>query len=195
MPATCSTSAASCSTTSPSRSRHPGARRRRLHLSHREPLNRYTFVDIDPAIRAIAEREFLREAARRRVHRHRCATLRRRYGKTLRRAGGRCLQRAHVDSRPSGDARVLERHAARAEAGRGHAGQPDPRRPACQPLRPQPAGNHRKRLWPLRRGSALQVRTAQQRHRHLLRRRRMRSRPGSMSTNATVPIIDSARSP
>jgi hypothetical protein len=32
-------------------------------LSHREPLNRYTFVDIDPAIRAIAEREFLREPA------------------------------------------------------------------------------------------------------------------------------------
>jgi predicted membrane-bound spermidine synthase len=32
-------------------------------LSHREPLNRYTFVDIDPAIRGIAEREFLREAA------------------------------------------------------------------------------------------------------------------------------------
>ena len=33
-------------------------------LSHREPLNRYTYVDIDPAIRAIAERDFLREAAR-----------------------------------------------------------------------------------------------------------------------------------
>lgn len=32
-------------------------------LSHREPLNRYTFVDIDPAIRAIAEREFLRQPA------------------------------------------------------------------------------------------------------------------------------------
>jgi predicted membrane-bound spermidine synthase len=32
-------------------------------LSHREPLNRYTFVDIDPKIRAIAEREFLREPA------------------------------------------------------------------------------------------------------------------------------------
>ena len=32
-------------------------------LSHREPLNRYTFVDIDPAIRAIAEKEFLREPA------------------------------------------------------------------------------------------------------------------------------------
>jgi predicted membrane-bound spermidine synthase len=32
-------------------------------LSHREPLNRYTFVDIDPEIRAIAEREFLREPA------------------------------------------------------------------------------------------------------------------------------------
>ncbi|MBI5897704.1 MAG: fused MFS/spermidine synthase [Rhodocyclales bacterium] len=32
-------------------------------LSHREPLNRYSFVDIDPAIRGIAEREFLREAA------------------------------------------------------------------------------------------------------------------------------------
>ncbi len=32
-------------------------------LSHREPLNRYTFVDIDPDIRAIAEREFLREPA------------------------------------------------------------------------------------------------------------------------------------
>lgn len=32
-------------------------------LSHREPLNRYTFVDIDPAIRGIAEREFLREPA------------------------------------------------------------------------------------------------------------------------------------
>ncbi len=32
-------------------------------LSHREPLNRYTFVDIDPAIRSIAEREFLREPA------------------------------------------------------------------------------------------------------------------------------------
>ena len=33
-------------------------------LSHREPDNRYTFVDIDPAIRAIAERDFLREPAR-----------------------------------------------------------------------------------------------------------------------------------
>ena len=33
-------------------------------LSHREPANRYTYVDIDPAIRAIAERDFLGEAAR-----------------------------------------------------------------------------------------------------------------------------------
>ncbi|MDK9703745.1 MAG: fused MFS/spermidine synthase [Sulfuritalea sp.] len=33
-------------------------------LSHREPANRYTYVDIDPAIRAIAERDFLREAVR-----------------------------------------------------------------------------------------------------------------------------------
>ena len=33
-------------------------------LSHREPLNRYTYVDIDPAIRAVAERDFLREPAR-----------------------------------------------------------------------------------------------------------------------------------
>jgi len=33
-------------------------------LSHREPANRYTYVDIDPAIRDIAERHFLREAAR-----------------------------------------------------------------------------------------------------------------------------------
>jgi predicted membrane-bound spermidine synthase len=33
-------------------------------LSHREPANRYTFVDIDPAIRAIAERDFLKEGAR-----------------------------------------------------------------------------------------------------------------------------------
>lgn len=33
-------------------------------LSHREPENRYTYVDIDPAIRAIAERDFLREPAR-----------------------------------------------------------------------------------------------------------------------------------
>ncbi len=32
-------------------------------LSHREPANRYTYVDIDPAIRAIAERDFLREKA------------------------------------------------------------------------------------------------------------------------------------
>jgi spermidine synthase len=32
-------------------------------LSHREALNRYTYVDIDPAIRAIAEQYFLREAA------------------------------------------------------------------------------------------------------------------------------------
>ena len=31
-------------------------------LSHREPLNRYTYVDIDPAIRSIAEKHFLREA-------------------------------------------------------------------------------------------------------------------------------------
>ena len=30
-------------------------------LSHREPTNRYTYVDIDPAIRGIAENEFLRE--------------------------------------------------------------------------------------------------------------------------------------
>ena len=33
-------------------------------LSHREPLNRYTYVDIDPKIRAIAEADFLREAAK-----------------------------------------------------------------------------------------------------------------------------------
>ena len=33
-------------------------------LSHLEPLNRYTYVDIDPAIRTIAERDFLREPAR-----------------------------------------------------------------------------------------------------------------------------------
>jgi len=33
-------------------------------LSHREPDNRYTYVDIDPAIRAIAERDFLREPIR-----------------------------------------------------------------------------------------------------------------------------------
>ena len=32
-------------------------------LSHREPLNQYTYVDIDPAIRGIAEKEFLNEAA------------------------------------------------------------------------------------------------------------------------------------
>lgn len=33
-------------------------------LSHREPLNDYLYVDIDPAIRDIAEREFLREPVR-----------------------------------------------------------------------------------------------------------------------------------
>lgn len=33
-------------------------------LSHREPDNRYTYVDVDPAIRAIAERDFLGEPAR-----------------------------------------------------------------------------------------------------------------------------------
>jgi predicted membrane-bound spermidine synthase len=33
-------------------------------LSHREPLNRYTYVDIDPAIQEIAEKHFLREAVR-----------------------------------------------------------------------------------------------------------------------------------
>lgn len=33
-------------------------------LSHREPLNHYTFVDIDPLIRPIAEQHFLREAIR-----------------------------------------------------------------------------------------------------------------------------------
>ena len=33
-------------------------------LSHREPTNRYTYVDIDPAIKEIAEKHFLREAAR-----------------------------------------------------------------------------------------------------------------------------------
>lgn len=33
-------------------------------LSHREPLNHYTYVDIDPKVREIAEREFLREAVR-----------------------------------------------------------------------------------------------------------------------------------
>ncbi len=33
-------------------------------LSHREPSNRYTYVDIDPAIRKIAEEHFLREPAR-----------------------------------------------------------------------------------------------------------------------------------
>ena len=33
-------------------------------LSHREPNNRYTYVDIDPAIKGIAEQHFLRKAAR-----------------------------------------------------------------------------------------------------------------------------------
>jgi len=33
-------------------------------LSHREPSNHYTYVDIDPAVRGIAEKHFLREAAR-----------------------------------------------------------------------------------------------------------------------------------
>ena len=33
-------------------------------LSHLEPLNRYTYVDIDPAIRDIAEKHFLKEPAR-----------------------------------------------------------------------------------------------------------------------------------
>ena len=33
-------------------------------LSHREPMNRYTYVDIDPAIKDIAEKHFLREPAR-----------------------------------------------------------------------------------------------------------------------------------
>jgi predicted membrane-bound spermidine synthase len=33
-------------------------------LSHREPKNRYTYVDVDPAIKAIAERDFLREPVR-----------------------------------------------------------------------------------------------------------------------------------
>ena len=33
-------------------------------LSHQEPLNRYTFVDIDPAIKEIAEKYFLRQPAR-----------------------------------------------------------------------------------------------------------------------------------
>lgn len=33
-------------------------------LSHREPLNHYTYVDIDPAIRTIAEQQFLRESIR-----------------------------------------------------------------------------------------------------------------------------------
>ncbi len=33
-------------------------------LSHREPHNRYTYVDIDPKIRELAERHFLREPAR-----------------------------------------------------------------------------------------------------------------------------------
>jgi predicted membrane-bound spermidine synthase len=33
-------------------------------LSHREPLNHYTYVDIDPAIRGIAETHFLHEAIR-----------------------------------------------------------------------------------------------------------------------------------
>jgi Spermidine synthase len=33
-------------------------------LSHREPLNHYTYVDIDPAVKEIAERDFLREPIR-----------------------------------------------------------------------------------------------------------------------------------
>lgn len=33
-------------------------------LSHREPTNRYTYVDIDPAIRSIAEQQFLDEPIR-----------------------------------------------------------------------------------------------------------------------------------
>jgi hypothetical protein len=46
-------------------------------LSHHEPLNRYTYVDIDPAIRAIAEKHFLHEAIARRVHRRRRPAFRR----------------------------------------------------------------------------------------------------------------------
>ena len=33
-------------------------------LSHREPLNHYVYVDIDPAVKEIAERDFLREPVR-----------------------------------------------------------------------------------------------------------------------------------
>ncbi len=33
-------------------------------LSHEEPLNRYTYVDIDPVIRELAEKHFLRQAAK-----------------------------------------------------------------------------------------------------------------------------------
>jgi hypothetical protein len=99
-------------------------------LSHREPANRYTYVDIDPAIRAIAEREFLREPARGEF----IATDARRYVADT----GQRYDAVVVDvysSRTSIPGHLvtrefLARYPACAEAGRGAAGQPDPRRQA-----------------------------------------------------------------
>jgi hypothetical protein len=138
-------------------------------LSHREPLNRYTYVDIDPAIREHCRKALSPRRHHRRVHRRRCPAFHRHHRTPLRCGAGRCLQFAHLDPQPSGDPRILGRHPPRPEAGRRAARQPDSRRQAGIALRPQFAGDHRKRIRALRGRRAAQGKTGEQCRSHLFR--------------------------
>jgi hypothetical protein len=88
-------------------------------LSHREPLNHYTYVDIDPAVRASPKRDFLREPVRGEfVADDARAHLRDSYRRAPRRGGGRRLQRAHQHPRPTWSRASSGARRPGAEAGR-----------------------------------------------------------------------------
>jgi len=119
-------------------------------LSHREPSNHYTYVDIDPAVRGIAEKHFLGEAARGEF----IADDARRFVIRSEQRFAAAIVRlwlALLDPRPSGHSRILAGDAAGAGT-RGIADcQPDPRQRTRHTLLAQSAGDHRERLWSLRR--------------------------------------------
>jgi hypothetical protein len=101
-------------------------------LSHREPSNRYTYVDIDPKIREIAEARFLKAPIRGEFIVDDARRYVRATGPALRRGGGGCVQQPHFHPRPPGDPRVLAGRPPGAGAGGRAAGQPDPRRQASK---------------------------------------------------------------
>ena len=112
--------------------RRSGAGRRRLHTVAPR-TNRYTYVDIDPAIRAIAQRDFLRS---------RPAAVRRHRRTPLRDRNHAAYDAVVVDVYSSRSSipnhlvtREFWRDTRHAEARRRDAGQPDPRRPARRQLR------------------------------------------------------------